>query len=487
MAHMWWVELRRQGRPCRAPFLLCGALALAAAGPAGAQPRGQAARAAAPVSSPAPASSAAQARIVDMQAAVDKAVSWHPLVRGARSQVLQANEGVDAARAGYYPSIRAGVNTRSSNSPITGYDSRHIQRAEISASQMLYDFGKVESRVDQARGASEIARARVLMSLDEVVRNTAYAWVEARRQEAVAEAAQDLVQAVESLARLAGEREEKGASTLSDTAQARARVDAARIELLSAHAQTQRWLTTLMHWMGVPQPPEVGGDVPAALAGACTRAQAAGEGAVRPDTSSIQLAQARLQAARAGAEVARAQLLPTLSLDVSSGRGLNARSRAVGERTVDTTVMLNFSMPLYEGGRLQADRRAAEHAVAAARAELDEARLNVDQGREDAALEWSKYASRKPVQAARIESMRMTRTLYRDQYLQLGTRSLLDLLNAEQEYYGARRDQIDTAHEMMRLGIDCLFYAGRLQQAFALPADKEAMAVLDSAQARGRP
>lgn len=465
MTRMYWLDPGR-GRRSRRLQLTCArvclfALALSSAsGIAAGQKEGPATR-----------SYASDGRTVDMQAAVDQALSWHPLVRGARSQVLQANEGIDAARSGYYPRISGGVNTRSSNSPITGYDSRHIQRAEISASQMLYDFGKVSSRVEQARSASEVARARVLLSVDEVVRNTAYAWIEVRRQEALAVAAQELVDAVKDIARLASEREEKGASTRSDTVQALARVDSAQIELLSAQAQAQRWRTTLMHWMGASGLPEAAGSAPAALEGACT--EAAARGSVGWDASAIRVAQAQLEVAQAEAEIARTQQLPTLSLEVSTGRGLNAHSRAIGERSIDTTVMLNLSMPLYEGGRLQADRRAAGHAVNAARAALDEARLSVEQGGEDAALEWRKFESRRPVQEAREESMRLTRTLYRDQYLQLGTRSLLDLLNAEQEYYGARYDQIDTAHELIRLSIDCLFHAGRLRAAFSVQSDPD--------------
>lgn len=482
MTRMYWLDPERGGGPrhrrlTRARVCLL-ALALSSASGTAAQIHDLAVRQA---ERPAARSPVSDERSVDMQAAIDQALSWHPLVRGARSQVLQANEGVDAARSGYYPRISGGVNTRSSNSPITGYDSRHIQRAEISASQMLYDFGKVSSRVDQARSASEVARARVLLSVDEVVRNTAYAWIEVRRQEALAVAAQELVDAVEDVARLAAEREEKGASTRSDTVQARARVDSAQIELLSARAQTQRWRTTLMHWMGASGLPEAAGDVPAALEGACTEpAAASAVGGSGQDASAIRVALAQLEVARAGAEVARTQQLPTLSLEASIGRGLNAHSRAIGERSIDTTVMLNLSMPLYEGGRLQADRRAAEHAVNAARAALDEARLSVEQGGEDAALEWRKFASRRPVQQAREESMRLTRALYRDQYLQLGTRSLLDLLNAEQEYYGARRDQIDTAHEMARLGIDCLFYAGRLRTVFSVQSDPGAVAATEA-------
>jgi len=72
------------------------------------------------------------------------------------------------------------------------------------------------------------------------------------------------------------------------------------------------------------------------------------------------------------------------------------------------------------------------------------------------------------VQDAREESMRVTRTLYRDQYLQLGTRSLLDLLNAEQEYHAARRDLIDSEHEIYRSGLDCVYYSGRINNTFGL-------------------
>lgn len=62
--------------------------------------------------------------------------------------------------------------------------------------------------------------------------------------------------------------------------------------------------------------------------------------------------------------------------------------------------------------------------------------------------------------------MDATRKLYRDQYLQLGTRSLLDLLNAEQEYYTSLNDQIESEHEIYRQSAECLYYMGRLRDAF---------------------
>ncbi len=414
---------------------------------------------------------AADSAALGMQAGVDRAVNWHPLMRHAQGQLLQAGEGIDSARAGYYPRISAGVNSRAGNQVSAGYDSRNVHRAEVTLQQTIYDFGKVGSEVGRAEALTGAARASVLLSIDDVVRNTAQAWVEVRRQQALVRVAREQVAAVQALAALAQTRETEGASTYSDTVQAKARVEAAEVSLLTAQSQVMRWRTTLMNWVGSATPPQVAGEPAAGLDKVCARTAVISpqDAAIAVSAASaVQAAEAQLAVASAGADVARAQQRPTLSVDATAGRGLNSGSRRPGESGADTVVMLNLSAPLYQGGRLQADRRAAEYAVQAARAALQQARLNAGQGLQDAALAWREGVSRMKVQAAREDSMRITRSLYRDQYLQLGTRSLLDLLNAEQEYHGARSDQIDSEHNMYRSSVDCLYHTGRLRDFFGL-------------------
>lgn len=429
---------------------------------------------------------AAESVVLDMRAGVDRAVRWHPLVRQAEGQLLQAGEGIDSARAGYYPQISGGVNSRTGNSDLTGYESRHVQRAEITLRQTLYDFGKVDSEVGRARASSDVARAGVLSSFDDVVRSTAQAWIEVRRQQALVKVAEEQLRALEELAGLARRRQTEGASTYSDTVQARARVEAAQVSLLTAQSQVLRWRTNLMNWVGGPVLPEVAGDPVEGLDGACQQA-----GAIQPwdaatsvsSASAVQEAEARLLVARAGADIAKSQERPTLSVDASLGRGLNSSSRRPGEPNAEAVVMLNFSMPFYQGGRLQADRRAAEYAVQSSRAALERVKLDTEQGLRDATLAKQENSRRITVQAAREESMRVTRALYRDQYLELGTRSLLDLLNAEQEYHAARSDQIDSEHNIYRSSIDCLYHAGSMRNVFGL--EQVTAQALGSAQPLG--
>ena len=70
--------------------------------------------------------------------------------------------------------------------------------------------------------------------------------------------------------------------------------------------------------------------------------------------------------------------------------------------------------------------------------------------------------------AARQGDMVETGKLYRLQYLDMGTRTLVDLLNAEQELQQARFDSVNTMHDLRRLQLDCLYYSGRSRDAFAL-------------------
>ena len=61
-----------------------------------------------------------------------------------------------------------------------------------------------------------------------------------------------------------------------------------------------------------------------------------------------------------------------------------------------------------------------------------------------------------------------TRELYQQQYLDLGSRPLLDVLNAEQEVYQARFAELQIQSQLRQLQLNCLYNTGTLRQAFAL-------------------
>ncbi|RYX96032.1 MAG: type I secretion protein TolC [Comamonadaceae bacterium] len=407
---------------------------------------------------------AVDASAASLPAAVRAAVQWHPRILTTAGQLLQAGEGIEAARAGYYPQIRGGVGTQLSNRNIGPYASRRVTESSLTVSQMIYDFGKVAGAVNRAEAGVATARADELLSVDEVARETARAWIELYRQQVLGRVADDQVKGVQALADLVNERERKGASSRSDTAQASSRVDAARVQQLTAQAQAARWRNQLTQLTGADKPVVIAGEPPAMLVDACRPGIDAG--LLNPPA--VKMAEAQRALAQADLRVADANLLPTLSLDGTAGRGIDTRSRLPGESGVSTSVSVNFSMPLYEGGGNQARKRAAAYAVTAAEAAVAQAQLVARQSLQDSQAQSEGHVARQPVLASRIESIRSTRDLYRQQYLQLGTRSLLDLLNSEQEYHTARFEQADSLIELGMLGVECLYQTDRLRTAFAI-------------------
>lgn len=401
--------------------------------------------------------------VLELGQAVEMAVSWHPSIRNAAGYLMESDEAIRVARAGYYPQLRAGLGSDWRNRALSGYDSRSVHQLTVSASQMLYDFGKVSSDVDRARADREGSQARVLMAIDQLVQETAHAWIEVSRYEALLELAKAQRSGVGSIADLARERRAKGASPLSDELQAQAREEAASANLLDVTAQLERWRLQLRQLTGAPRLPVTEGLADTQLAGAC---DTVGGDAGPQSVPAVLIAQAQLRAAQADVENARAQSRPTLSVDGAASRGLNADSRI--NRPYDASISLNVTAPLYQGGGNAARRRASGHSLSAAEAALEHVRLQASQELTDARSRAKGYAGRRSVLDERTGSIEHTRDLYRQQYLDLGTRSLLDLLNAEQEFHGAKVESVNNMLDLQRMQVDCLAAGGGLRRAFRL-------------------
>lgn len=397
---------------------------------------------------------------MDMLSAVRQTVEGHPSVRNAVSNLQRSEEYIGVARAAYYPQIKGGLSSELSNRDIGRFENKRVQKLSVSASQMLYDFGKVRSNVDQAQAGQAVARARLLATVDQMGREAAQSFIEVQRYEALTRIADEQIRGVAAIARLAKERRALGASTLSDEVQAQSREDAARATSVQMVSQWERWRANLRNLLGQQQTPVVEGDVPLGFSGACQVGEPNWQA-----IPSVMLALAEQREAEAALDGAAAQTLPTISLEGSASRALNVSN---SDSRNDATVGLNFSMPFYQGGGLQAQKRAASHGLQAAQAANANAMRTVTQGLLDAREQALGYELRAPILAQRTQSSRQTRDLYRQQYLDLGTRTLLDLLNAEQEFHQSKVEVVNNMYDLYRLQLDCLFYTGQVRAVFGL-------------------
>ncbi|QCR10387.1 type I secretion protein TolC [Brenneria rubrifaciens] len=407
-----------------------------------------------------PVASRAPERL-DIRLAVARAVSWHPNIREAIGQLFEQSEAVDVARSQYYPQVNGGINNGITN---TYSNSGFSPSLVLSISQMLYDFGKVEGQVRAANAGVAQQQANVLVSIDTVALNTASALVQVQGYQRLVKVAREQLTALDNISRLARQRNDEGASSLSDVVQTEARIEGARSTLLQYQANLDRWRATLASSLGWERIQQVSDDFPKSLQRACEVSE--------PDDRlipAVLAAYAQANKAQAQLDEANARMLPTISLQPEVSHYLN--DRYANSETLDRTqysAWVKVEMPLYQGGRLTASRNAAAHSREAANAAVQAARLDARQQLTESQNEAESLARTLQIQVRQQELGKQTRELYQQQYLELGTRPLLDVLNAEQEVFQARFTEQQTLIQLHQLQLQCLYSTGKMRSAFAL-------------------
>ncbi|MBJ7224166.1 MULTISPECIES: TolC family outer membrane protein [unclassified Brenneria] len=398
---------------------------------------------------------------LDISLAVARAVSWHPAVREAVGRLLEQSEAVNVARAQYYPQVAGGINNGITN---TYNDSGYSPSLVLSVSQMLYDFGKTDSQVRAANAGVAQEQANVLVNIDTVAHDTASALVQVQGYQNLVAIARDQLTALGNISQLARQRNDEGASSLSDVVQADARIEGARSALLQYQANLDRWRATLASWLGWERIQHASDDFPQSLRHACE--------AGAPDDRlipAVLAAYTQANKAQAQLDEANARMLPTISLQPEVSHYLN--DRYANSRTLDRTqysAWIKVEMPLYQGGRLTASRNAAAHSREAANAAVQAARLEARQQLTESQNEALSLARTLQIQVRQQELGEKTRALYQQQYLDLGSRQLLDVLNAEQEVFQVRFTEQQTLTQLRQLQLDCLYSTGKMRSAFTL-------------------
>lgn len=389
--------------------------------------------------------------------AVHRALNEHPAIVESLGRLDVQQEQVNVARAGYWPQLRGGVNTGYRHT--TG---RSEEAFTLSASQMLYDFGKVSSAVDAAGHGVDREEAGVLLAAEDLIRETSQAFIEARRYEVLLELATEQIAAITELEELATKRSALGASSVSDQMQARSRREAARAVQLQMQAQRDQWHSALEKLIGSTQRLTLDEVYPERLEGVCSRLPESFE-----EAPQIIIAEAERAEAEAGIRQARAEQRPTLSLNADFEHYLN-RNTAGSQQLDDQelVVSLNLSSNLFQGGALRARSRAADHALYSATAARDRALLELSRAYREARDRSRSLTSSLALQDQRHDSIVKTQELYRHQYLSLGTRTLLDILNTEQEIFQTQVDKQNTLFDLRSLQIDCLYSVGGLRESF---------------------
>jgi len=381
------------------------------------------------------------------QEALAAAYRSNPSLLAERERVKEADELWVQARALGRPSSNASISVaptgvRVPNSSFadplaTGNATDLIvtRQAGVEIIQPIYQGGRIRSQKNQAKAAILAAREGLRSAEQAVLQQAANAYVDVLRDEEAARIRRNNVSVLIRQQEAANVRFDVGAGTRTDIAQADTRLAQARIGLAQAEASLQASRAAFTRVIGF-QPeslstaPRVA--LPATLDEAIEIAQ----------TANPQLLASYFneQIAEASIGVAKSTGKPSVSLNGSVGlirEGLGGLTRA---ETASVTAQL--VIPIFAGGANESSVRQAKNARNRASFEtrdLERAiRQNVTQlWSQIEAADISIDAARSQVSSAEVafEGVELEQ--------QVGTRTALDVLDAEQELLNARLNVLD--------------------------------------------
>lgn len=373
---------------------------------------------------------------LSLEDAINAAVQTHPSIRAAVGLLVQQGYLVSAAKAGYLPQIGVEMLTqRESNEDLAITPTLHL-------SQMVYDFGKIKSEVRHARAGLGKQTLLAMDQVDAIIQQTANALINVHRYQEQLKHAETQIKNVKRVVKMAEQRAKSGLASESDPVQAKTRLEAANANLLTVRtllSQSREQLALLIGFRHdgpiVPMDAEL-----------FARADIYN----KPDFDNmtiVMMAHADYALADAQLAAARSAAYPSIGLVASTGKTLTGDNPHTGiEKDEYNSIGLNISQSIYQGGRVTAQRNAAASARESAFQSLSVATLRAKELIYVSRLELEGLLEKQKILARRTKNIKTTRSLYQDQY-QLGTRSVLDLLNSEQEYYQAVSEELSAEHE----------------------------------------
>jgi adhesin transport system outer membrane protein len=389
-----------------------------------------------------------QVHALDLRTAVEHAITTNPEVLVESSQHRSRLEELGQARSGYKPSIdlnlAAGYERTDNNTTrASGDDYRSLTRKEanLTLSQMLFDGFATQREVERQNARVQSQRKVFESASEKLGLRAVETYIQVLQHRDLMALTSENLQAHARIYDQVELRSRSGVGRTSDLAQIQGRRASASANMLSDEVNLKDAETNFLRIVGLlPKSLEPIGPAVASLPSTQDEAiQLALE-----NHPTLQSANADVNAAMAQYEASRSANYPRLDLEVGARYGDDLDG--VEGRDDDVTAMLRMRYNLFAGGKDQARNRQNAHLVN----EAKEIRNNTyRQVVESVRLSWAAYdVTQKQLVYLQehVVASEKTRDAYAKQF-NLGKRSLLDLLDSENELYEAKREKAKTWYD----------------------------------------
>ena len=376
---------------------------------------------------------------------VTYAIETNPQVVSVAKRRDAADYAIDAARGGYFPRAdflwgkgreRSQNPTTIAANPADSWVSLNRKQEALIVNQMLFDGFGVKGEVDRRRAISESTAHRVYGTAEETALQAIEAYLDVLKNRELVSYAKENLAAHQKTFNQVKLRSDKGVGRRADLDQIDARLALAVSNLASAESNLRDAEIAYLKVVGKPpvnltMPPE-----PQNIPRSVDEAVKIGQ----ENHPILRSAQADVDAAQAQREIARSFMSPRLELEASYSNNRNIDGLEGPNR--DRMLMLWLKWNAFRGGfdyyRLKETGLQINEASEIAR--------NTNRQVEAAVrLSYNAFATardRLPSLERYVKSSDTTRAAYASQF-DIGQRTLLDLLDSENEFFTARSTYIN--------------------------------------------
>lgn len=393
------------------------------------------------------AGSAAAQTTDTLRAAAEKAVAGHPDVLARFNAYRAAADAVDVARGGLLPSLDLNAAVGRGQDRIDGRDpsTQSLTRSSVglSLSQLLWDGMGTRNEVSRLTHDRLARYFELIETTEQTVLEAVRAHVDVQRFRRLVQLAEDnYVQHRYAFLRIQS-RVQAGVGRGVDLEQAAARLALAEsnltTELANLHDVTARYQRVVGEAPPATLPPLA--MLRESLPGTAGEAMA---GSLRANAA-IGAAIENLRAVRAQVGTRESAFQPRVEARLRTSAGRNVDGIQDQTRNSAAEIVLNWN--LYNGGSDQARVRQQVNLLNQAGDQRDRSCRDARQSAAIAYNDTRKLTEQLAALARNTLAIEKARDAYRQQF-DIGQRSLLDLLNAENEVFTARRAYANAEHDL---------------------------------------
>lgn len=393
--------------------------------------------------------------------ALAEAYGTNPDLVAERSRVRAVDEQVPQALSNWRPQVvvsgrygfrridretGAGVNTDRTDQP---------QSIGLTISQNLFRGFRTQAETERAENRVSAARSNLIGTEQSVLLEGVASYVTVMRDSAVLELRDNNVGVIEQQLQATRDRFEVGELTRTDVAQAESRLARAVADRTTAEANLETSRAAYRKAIGRDPADLQQPDLPPNLPASEDEALAA----AADNNPNVVFADFNERAARSDIELRSGELLPVVTLDATIDRDKDIVGSDI--RETESALTARLTVPLYQSGAVYSRIREAKQTASQRLAELA---LRKREAEQDASDAWEDFRAAQARITSFESEVRAQEVAFDgvQQEAQVGSRTVLDVLDAEQELLDSRVNLVSAHRDLIVSGYSLLAAIGNL-------------------------